>query len=111
MSFSNKRRSGEPISPSQRGKYSEIGKLLQESPTMQLAPSQPRYILWNEYEVGDMIGSGSFGHVYQCKHVKTGKEYAVKKFKNKYQTKKKALEQREMQVLQRFDMINRKTSG
>jgi serine/threonine protein kinase len=43
-----------------------------------------------------MIGSGSFGHVYACKHVKSGKEYAVKKFKNKYNNKKKAFELREI---------------
>ena len=51
-----------------------------------------------------MIGSGSFGHVYACKHVKTGKEYAVKKFKNKYNNKKKAFELREIQILQKFNM-------
>jgi serine/threonine protein kinase len=46
--------------------------------------------------VGDLIGSGSFGHVYKCRHLKTGKFYAIKKFKNKFQTKKKAFEQREI---------------
>jgi serine/threonine protein kinase len=55
-----------------------------------------------------MIGSGSFGHVYKCRHVKTGKEYAVKKFKNKYPTKKKAFDQREIQVLQRFDQVEKR---
>jgi serine/threonine protein kinase len=39
-----------------------------------------------------MIGSGSFGHVHIAKHAKTGKECAVKKFKNKFPTKKKAFE-------------------
>jgi len=95
MSFATKRGSGR-LSPSRTGKYSEIGKhMLQESPTMQTS-EKPRLILWNEFELSDMIGSGSFGHVYKCKHVKSGKEYAVKKFKNKFATKKKAFEQREM---------------
>jgi serine/threonine protein kinase len=40
--------------------------------------------------------------------VKTGKEYAVKKFKNKYQTKKKAFEQREIQILHRFEEMDRR---
>jgi len=52
----------------------------------------PTYIIWNEYEVGQLIGSGSFGQVFECTHVKTGKVYAIKKFKNKYQSKKKAFE-------------------
>lgn len=56
-------------------------------------------ILWGEYDLGAMIGAGSFGHVYSCKHVKSGKEFAVKKFKNKYNSKKKAFELREIQIL------------
>jgi serine/threonine protein kinase len=43
-----------------------------------------------------MIGSGSFGQVYDCKHIKSGKNFAVKKFKNKFQSIKKAFEMREI---------------
>ena len=64
-----------------------------------MSPEKPVSILWGEYELGSMIGAGSFGHVYACKHVKSGKEYAVKKFKNKYNNKKKAFELREIQIL------------
>ena len=56
---------------------------LQNSPSGN-SPDKNRFIIWNEYELGDLIGAGSFGHVHKCKHVKTGKEFAVKKFKNKY---------------------------
>ena len=35
-----------------------------------------------------MIGSGSFGHVYDCKHLKSGQLFAMKKFKKKYSNKK-----------------------
>lgn len=71
-----------------------------------MSPSPERKtILWNEFEQEELIGGGSFGHVYRCRHVATGKVYAVKKFKNKFQSKKKAFEQREIQILQRFDEI------
>lgn len=50
-----------------------------------MSPSPDRkMILWNEYEVEELIGGGSFGHVYSCRHLKTGKFYAVKKFKTKF---------------------------
>ena len=49
-------------------------------------------VLWGEYQLLDPIGEGSFGHVYEAKHNRTGKIFAIKKFKNKYQNKKKAFE-------------------
>jgi serine/threonine protein kinase len=57
-----------------------------------MAPEKSVSILWGEFELGAMIGAGSFGHVYDGKHVKTGKVFAVKRFKNKYNSKKKAFE-------------------
>jgi len=57
-----------------------------------MAPEKPVSILWGEFELGTMIGAGSFGHVYDGKQVKTGKVFAVKRFKNKYNSKKKAFE-------------------
>jgi serine/threonine protein kinase len=80
--------------------YSQLERHMHKSPTCkELSPERPQTILWGEYEVGDLIGSGSFGHVYKCRSVKNGKYYAIKKFKNKYSTKKKAFEQREIQIL------------
>ena len=62
-----------------------------------MSPSPERKtILRNEFEQEELIGGGSFGHVYRCRHIATGKVYAVKKFKNKFQSKKKAFEQREI---------------
>jgi serine/threonine protein kinase len=55
------------------------------------------------YEVEQLIGSGSFGHVYRCKHIKTGKRYAIKEFKNKFSNRKKAFEMREIQILQKIE--------
>lgn len=73
--------------------YSELERNMHKSPTSQeLSPERASTILWNEYEVGEKIGSGSFGDVYKCRNIKTGKLYAIKKFKNKYSTKKKAFE-------------------
>ena len=69
------------------------------------SPEKHKLIVWNEYEQEELIGGGSFGHVFKCRHVKTGKYFAIKKFKNKYTSKKKAFDQREIQILQRFDEI------
>ena len=41
-------------------------------------------VLWGEYILLENIGEGSFGHVFEAKHYKTGKIVAIKKFKNKY---------------------------
>ena len=79
-------------SPSRTGRNSEVARILQNSPTYAMAPAKPVSILWGEFELGTMIGAGSFGHVYDGKHVKTGKVFAVKRFKNKYNSKKKAFE-------------------
>jgi serine/threonine protein kinase len=88
--------------------YSQLERHMHKSPTCnELSPERPLTILWGEFEVGDLVGSGSFGHVYRCRSVKNGKYYAIKKFKNKYPTKKKAFEQREIQILQRFDQNKR----
>ncbi len=85
-------------------------KLNQQSPTMSPSPER-KFILWNEFEQEEQIGGGSFGHVYRCRHIKTGKYYAVKKFKAKFQSKKKAFDQREIQILQRFDEIEARAKG
>ena len=53
-------------------------------------------MLDGEYQLLDIIGEGSFGHVYEAKSNRTGKVVAIKKFKNKYQNRKKAFEQREI---------------
>jgi serine/threonine protein kinase len=76
-----------------QNRYSELERHLHKPPTSQeQSPERAQTILWNEYEVGDLIGSGSFGHVYKCRNLKTGKHYAIKKFKNKFPTQKKAFE-------------------
>lgn len=53
---------------------------------------KPVNVIFGEYQLLDVIGEGSFGHVYEAKHHRTGKIVAIKKFKNKYQNKKKAFE-------------------
>ena len=53
-------------------------------------------MLDGEYELLDIIGEGSFGHVYEAKCNRTGRTVAIKKFKNKYSNKKKAFDQREI---------------
>ena len=85
-------------------------KVNQQSPTMSPSPER-KTILWNEFEQEELIGGGSFGHVYRCRHIKTGKYYAVKKFKAKFQSKKKAFDQREIQILQRFDELDKRAKG
>ena len=75
------------------------GIVQQQSPTISNDPNsleRPKLIVYNEYEQEELIGGGSFGHVFRCRNVETGKYYAIKKFKNKFQTKKKAFDQREI---------------
>lgn len=60
------------------------------------SPEKPKLIVNNEYEREELIGGGSFGYVYKCKHVQTGQYYAIKYFKNKFATMKKAFDQREI---------------
>lgn len=60
--------------------------------------------------MGPLIGSGSFGQVHKCTQIKTGKQFAIKKFNQKYSTKKKAFDQREVQILKKFDDIESKNS-
>lgn len=62
-------------------------------------PTKKRHFFCRDYEVEALIGQGSFGHVYRCRHVKTKKLYAIKEFKNKYPNQKKAFECREIQIL------------
>lgn len=64
-----------------------------------------KYILYGDYELGDLIGSGSFGQVYKCWDSQTGIEYAVKKFKKKFNTRKQAYDMREVKILLRFDYM------
>ena len=61
-------------------------------PSGNSSPEKPKLIVWNEYEQEELIGGGSFGHVFKCRHIKSGKVYAIKKFKNKYTSKKKAFD-------------------
>ena len=68
-------------------------------------------IVNNEYEREELIGGGSFGYVYKCKHVQSGQYFAIKYFKNKFATMKKAFDQREIQILQRFNKIDKKGPG
>jgi serine/threonine protein kinase len=35
-------------------------------------------LVGNNYKIGKKIGSGSFGSVYSCVSIKSGKAYAVK---------------------------------
>ena len=58
----------------------------------QTAKPAAEMILWNEYEVGDQIGSGTFGQVFKCKHRRTGKIFAIKRFKAKFVSQKRAFE-------------------
>ena len=70
---------------------------------------KPVNVLWGEYQLLEIIGEGSFGHVFEAKHNRTGKIVAIKKFKNKYQNKKKAFEQREIQILNKFEERERRS--
>ena len=36
------------------------------------SPEKPKLIVNNEYEREELIGGGSFGYVYRCKHVASG---------------------------------------
>lgn len=60
------------------------------------------------YEVEALIGSGSFGQVFRCRHIKTGKRYAIKEFKNKFSNRKKAFETREIQILMKLEEASQK---
>ena len=77
----------------------------------EMKSKKPVNVIFGEYQLLDIIGEGSFGHVYEAKHNRTGKIVAIKKFKNKYQNKKKAFEQREIQILKKFDEKERKYRG
>lgn len=65
--------------------------------------SKKTQIFCQMYEVEALIGSGSFGQVYRCRHIKSGKRYAIKEFKNKYANRKKAFDMREIQILHRME--------
>ena len=73
--------SGSVVQQAANGSQVKVGHY--HSQTMSPSPDR-KMILWNEYEVEELIGGGSFGHVYSCRHLKTGKYYAVKKFKTKF---------------------------
>ena len=88
-----------PRSPVEAKRGSEIMRILKEqgNPLVEdLKDKKQVNVLWGEYQLLDIIGEGSFGHVFEAKHNRTGKTFAIKKFKNKYQNKKKAFDQREI---------------
>ena len=62
--------------------------MLSNSPSIEHSPGKKVTILYGQYELGDMLGSGSFGHVYECTHVRTGRIYALKVYKTKYANRK-----------------------
>ena len=64
-------------------------------------------MICGEYEQEALIGSGSFGKVYRCRHIKTGKLYAIKEFKHKYNSRKKAMECKEIQIMAKFDQAEK----
>lgn len=45
--------------------------------------------------------------MYQCWQTTTGKEFAVKKFKKKFPTRKHAYDMREVKLLLRFDQMQK----
>ena len=66
-------------------------------------PGAAPIVVLDEFELGEKIGSGTFGEVYKCRSLKDGRMYALKRFKHKFVSQKKAFEQREVQILQRFN--------
>jgi serine/threonine protein kinase len=58
--------------------------------------SRKKQVVCMFYEVEQLIGSGSFGNVYRCRHIQTGKYYAIKEFKTKFTNRKRAFEMREI---------------
>lgn len=68
-------------------------------------------LLCNDYEQLSQIGSGSFGYVYKCRYVPTGKFVAVKVFKVKYSSKAKAFENKEVKILHKFQTAEEKRKG
>lgn len=61
-----------------------------------------------DYEVGEMLGKGSYGEVYQATHIKTGKELAIKtydKYKMSEGNKKKSM-YNEIRLLKKLNHPN-----
>lgn len=103
-----------PKSPFHEKRGSEIMRILKDqgSPLVdEMKSKKPINVIFGEYQLLDIIGEGSFGHVYEAKHHRTGKIVAIKKFKNKYQNKKKAFEQREIQILKKFEERDRRSQN
>lgn len=46
--------------------------------------------------------------MFRCRHIRTGKLVAIKQFKNKYHSRKKAMDSREIKILQRFNEQKKK---
>jgi len=42
------------------------------------SPEANKPVVCGDYELDEIIGGGSFGHVYSCRNINTGKHYAVK---------------------------------
>ena len=74
-------------------------------------PEKHKLIVDEEYEKEELIGGGSYGHVYRCRHLASGKTVAIKNFKKRFGTAKKAFDQREVKILQKFDEIDKRGPG
>ena len=57
-----------------------------------------------KYKSEGLLGAGSYGEVYQVKDIKTGKTYAIKKYKKIFQNRILALRTlREVMILRRIN--------
>ena len=60
----------------------------------------------NNYLIGRQIGSGSFGTVYICTHIKTGSQRAVKVLPKSRVPEENAKIKQELEILRELDHPN-----